>query len=89
MSGGSTYYLVALLKYSFIGLVAGAVLIAVVAILVSGPSSFFSTNSSWLGTEKDWARGILLYLAIRGAIVGLVLGLVAGVFRVLVFSRRR
>jgi hypothetical protein len=89
VSGGSTHHLVTLLKYSFIGLIGGAVLVAFVAILVSGPSSFFSTKSSWLGTEKDWARGILLYLAIRGAIFGLVLGLVAGVFRVLVLSRRR
>ncbi len=84
------HHLITLFKYAFIGLVGGALLVVLVAVIVSGPSSFFSKQSSWLGMEKDWARGILLYLAVRGAIWGLVLGLIGGVIRVLLnMSRSR
>jgi hypothetical protein len=89
VGNGSTHHLITLLKYAFIGLVSGAVLVAVVAIMVSGPSSFFSKRSSWFGMEKDWAGGILLYLTVRGAILGLVLGVIGGVIRVLVNISRR
>jgi len=88
VGNGSPHHLVTLVKYAFIGLVSGAVLVALVAIIVSGPSSFFSKQSSWFGMEKDWARGILLYLTVRGAIYGFVLGLIGGVIRVLVNTSR-
>ena len=81
-------HLITLLKYALIGLVGGAVVVALVAIIVGGPFSFFSNKSSWLGMEKQWARGILLYLTLRGALWGLVLGLVGGVIRIAVMSRQ-
>ena len=77
------------LKYALIGLVGGALLVALVAIIVSGPSSLFSKQSSWLGMEKEWARGMLLYFTIWGAIGGVVIGLIIGVVRVLLTWFRR
>ena len=82
-------HLMTLLKYALIGLVGGAVVVALVAIIVSGPSSFFSNKSSWFGMEKQWARGILLYLTVRGALLGFALGLIGGLIRIAVVSRRR
>ena len=66
MCNSAAYRLI--LKYALIGFVGGAVAVALVAIIVSGPASFFSKKSSWLGMEKEWARGILLYLTVRGAL---------------------
>ncbi len=66
MSTTALNHLMTLLKYALVGLVVGALVVALVAIIVSGPSSFFSNQSSWLGTEKQWARGILWYLTVRG-----------------------
>lgn len=88
MSATAANYLMILLKYAIIGLIVGAVVVALVVIVVSGPSSFFSKNSSWLGTEKQWARMLLLYMTVRGALCGLVLGLIGGLIRIAVLSRR-
>ena len=88
MSTTALNHLLTLFKYALIGLVGGAVVVALVAIIISGPSSFFSNKSSWLGMEKQWARGILLYFTVRGALWGLVLGLVGGLIRIAVIIRR-
>jgi len=77
-----------ILKWMLIGGVGGAVITAIVSILVSGPTSFFSRNSSWFGMEKDWSRDLLLYFTIRGAILGLVIGLLIGVVTVILGPRR-
>ena len=83
------YYILIPLKYAIIGLVGCALLVALVCVLVAGPSSFTSTNSSLLGTEKDWTRALFLYFTALGAISGLILGLVIGIIRVLVPLFRR
>ena len=71
-----------------IGFVGGVVVVTVVFMVVSGPSSLVSNNSSWLGTEKQWARIMLRFLVVRGALFGLALGLVAGLIKIVVASRR-
>jgi len=80
-------YLLTLLKYVVLGFVGGVVVVTVVFMVVSGPSSLVSNNSSWLGTEKQWAQIMLRFLVARGALWGLAIGLVAGVIRIVV-SRR-
>ena len=77
-----------LLKYAVLGLVVGVVVITVVFMVVSGPSSLVSNTSSWLGTEKQWARIMLRFLVVRGALFGLAIGFVAGVIRIGVAFRR-
>lgn len=84
----TTNHLMTLLKYALIGLVVGVVVITVVFMVVSGPSSLVSNTSSWLGTEKQWARIMLQFLVVRGALCGLAIGLVAGLIRIVVVSRR-
>jgi len=84
------YYISVPLKSAIIGLVGCAIVVALVCVLIAGPSSFTSTNSSLLGMEKDWTRGLFLYFTALGAIGGFILGLMIGIIRVLVplFRRR-
>ena len=79
--------LLTLLKYAVLGLVGGVVVVTVVSMVVGGPSALFSNKSTWLGTEKQWARAVLWFFVVRGALGGLAIGFVAGLMRILV-SRR-
>ena len=88
MSTTALNHLMTLLKYALIGFVGGVVVVTVVFMLVSGPSSLVSNTSSWLGTEKQWARIMLRFLVVRGALFGLALGLVSGLIKIVVVSRR-
>ena len=88
MSTTTVNHLMTLLKYALIGLVVGVVVITVVFMVVSGPSSLVSNKSSWLGTEKQWARAVLWFLIVRGALCGLAIGFVAGLVKIIVVSHR-
>ena len=77
MNTTAVNHLMTLLQYALIGFVGGVVVVTLVFMVVSGPSSLVSNNSSWLGTEKQWARIMLRFLVVRGALWGLAIGLVA------------
>lgn len=59
MSTNALNYLLTLLKYTVLGFVGGVVVVTIVFMVVSGPSSLVSNKSSWLGMEKEWAQAIL------------------------------
>ena len=77
-----------LVKFCVCGLVVGIVLVMILVVLTGGVSSLTSNNSSYLGTEKQWAQIMFEWLLIRGALGGLAIGFVAGLIRVVVVSRR-
>jgi hypothetical protein len=81
-------HLFTLLKFALWGFVGGVGVVTLVFMIVDGPSSLISNNSSWLGTEKHWARIMLRFLVVRGALCGLAIGLVAGLIKIVVVSRR-
>jgi hypothetical protein len=87
MSTKTLNYVRTLLKYSVLGFVGGVVIVTVVSIIIGGPSALFSNKSTWLGTEKQWARAVLWFLVVRGALCGLAIGLVAGLIRIVIASR--
>jgi hypothetical protein len=87
MSTKTLNYVRTLLKYSVLGFVGGVVIVTVVSIIIGGPSALFSNKSTWLGTEKQWARAMLWFLVVRGALCGLGIGLVAGLIRIVIASR--
>lgn len=66
------------IKALFIGLICGAVLTAIVVIIISKPSSFFLDKYSFAWSEKKFARGALLYLTLIGATVGAAAGFIIG-----------
>ncbi len=86
LTGKKRSYLMMVVKSSLIGLVCGAVLGAIIAILGSGPSAFFSKQYSPLGSEKEWAWSLLFGFTKLGAMLGVVVGLIVG--SIITFIRR-
>ncbi len=75
---------VVVLKYALIGLLCGALLGALVAIVWAGPSTFFSHESTWFGMQSAWARVILYYCLELGSASGVVIGFIVGTIRALI-----
>jgi len=88
MSTSPLNSLLTLLKYAVLGLVGGVVVVTVVSMVIGGPSALFSNKSTWLGTEKQWARAMLWFLIVRGALCGVAIGFVAGLVKIIVVSHR-
>lgn len=88
MSTNAFNHLLTLVKFSVYGLVGGVILVMIVVVLTGGVSSLTSNNSSFLGTEKQWAQVMLKWLLIRGALAGLAIGLVVGLIKIAVRYRR-